>query len=505
MARSSPDRQDLLAEIDELLASLGEGVMSETAYETASLMRLARPGVPDAPGFPRAIEWLLANQHDDGSWGSDVPIAKDRLISTLGAILAMATGPQHYDAADVASRRAVVYLNRILPDLRSDPSDTVGFELIIPELVRQARQLDLRLPYEAWRFVDAIHDDKLRRIPPIAVYGGPTPLTHSLEYLGDRLIPGLASRCQFANGSYGVSPSATAFVYAVQPDARSWQYLERVAATKTSGGIPYVHPFEMFETGWVLYYLAPIVHDHEAAHAAVQRLQQGWTSAGAAWTAESTVTDADDTAVAAIVLAGYKYAVDPNTFALFESDEHFLTFALERSPSVTTNAHVLSALRLFSPTPDRRRAILKITQYLRQAREPAGYWLDKWHVSPFYATGEAIAGLAGLAGLASETIRPAIQWILEQQHESGAWGFGEGTQEETAWSVQALLTAMGADAALIPMVADALRNGTAYLRDGLDQRDYPALWVGKTLYTPPTIVRAVILSVLLRYEDIRDR
>lgn len=493
MRQSRTLREQLVDEARALLGSLGEGSMSETAYDTAWVARLSNPSAPEEPLFPAAYDWLLRNQHPDGSWGAEIAFAHDRVISTLAALTTLARSPFRRQESEPAARRAILYLNRERPNLRDDPAETVGFELILPELARQAQALGLRLPYEDWAFVEAIKADKLKRIPPVAVYGGPTPLTHSLEYRGENLWPTLVTRCRFPDGSFGLSPSTTAYVYSRVPDDGAVQYLDRLAGLSSPGGIPYVHPFETFETSWVLNLLDPLVHGLPEVMPLVKRLAEAWTPKGLAWTGRSPVPDADDTAVALCVLASHGHPMGTEVFESFETDDYFWTFTYERNPSVTTNAHILSALRQYPGTPERRRMVLKIGRYLEKAQRREGYWLDKWHASALYATGQAIVALAGLS---DEVVRSAVQWVLAEQHENGSWGFEDGTQEETGWAVHALATVSQRDAPLRALTASALEGGVAYLADHLSERGYPALWIGKSLYTPINVVRATVLAAL---------
>jgi len=467
--------------------------MSATAYDTAWVARVPKPGTLDEPLFPAAYDWLLQNQHADGSWGAEIPFAHDRVISTLAALVTLARTGYRQDESGLAARRAVVYLNRERLDLHNDPAETVGFELLLPELARQAQEIGLSLPYDDWAFVEAIKADKLRRIPPIAVYGGPTPLTHSLEYLGDHLVPALIARCRSGNGSFGSSPSATAYAYTRVPNDEALQYLERTSKIHPSHGFTYLHPFENFETAWVLDALRPLIENEPLAESRLDRLERAWTAMGQAWSNECEIPDGDDTAVSLYLLSRYGRARGTEIFELFETPDYFQTFVFERNPSVTTNAHILYALRQFSGSPDRRRMIVKIVSYLNAARGGKPYWDDKWHASPFYATNRALLALSGVAG---ELVRPAVDWIVSQQHEDGSWGAAGGTNEETAWAVNALIAVSREDAGIVSTVRPPIESASVYLRDRMDSTDHPALWIGKGLYSAPSIVRAVILGAL---------
>jgi hypothetical protein len=103
-----------------------------------------------------------------------------------------------------------------------------------------------------------------------------------------------------------------------------------------------------------------------------------------------------------------------------------------------------------------------------------------------------------LSGLAPALVRPAVQWIVEQQHADGAWGALDGNQEETAWATCALAVASETDSALGALTRGALERGAAYLQAHLDDCQGPALWIVKSLYRPHNIARAVTLGAIAR-------
>src|SRR4051812_26550511 len=111
MSESRISREELVQEARGLLSSLGDGSMSATPYDTAWAARTHIPDIPDEPLFPAAYDWLLRNQHADGSWGSEIPFAHDRVMSTMAALVALASSSYRLEASSLASRRALVYLN----------------------------------------------------------------------------------------------------------------------------------------------------------------------------------------------------------------------------------------------------------------------------------------------------------------------------------------------------------------------------------------------------------
>ncbi len=494
------ERDEIIAEARRLLTSLDVPDMSPSAYDTAWVARLPDPMDPETPRFPAAFDWLLRNQKADGSWGAELPFAHDRVVCTLGAMLTLATSSYRRQESEVAVRRAVVYLNREQLKLREDPAETVGFELILPELLRQAQSLRLSLPYDEWAFVERIKEDKLKRIPPIAVYGGPTTLITSLEYLGDTVATSLVGRCQSPNGSFGASPSATAYVSLHKIDERAISFLEHLAEASSDGSFPFMWPFTMYDLAWGLRELSPLAAGWGEYQDGVTKLASFWTEEGMHDSKVGHIPDLDTTAVAAIVLKGAGIDVDLHVFELFEADEHFYCYPLERNQSVTTNAHALEAIRGHKGSPEQRRMVLKAVHFLENTCLTGGYWEDKWHASPYYATTEVIRALTGLT---IERVRRAVDWLLETQNENGSWGVKEPTAEETALAISGLAAAADGDVSLRPIIHDAVRNGAAYLTEHLDDAPVP-LWIGKGLYAPRNMVQAIKLGALARAESYGD-
>jgi halimadienyl-diphosphate synthase len=237
-------------------------------------------------------------------------------------------------------------------------------------------------------------------------------------------------------------------------------------------------------------------------------------------------TDSDDTGmiIAALNLGGWDTPVA--SLARFERENYFACFERDRGASVSANAHVLAAL-VSRPVAEQHHqlagSIHKAVEFLYRQRHPDGFWLDKWHISPYYAT--ASAGLA-LADHPSQAVRrrlkPTVAWVLAtQQSKTGGWGQGEkggttATLEETAYALQFLQAvpdlvpaAQGAD------YEQAVRRGRAYLEQqlialsifgfgaavGTEGRGkplpLPKLWRGKELYCPIRVVLSAALGALL--------
>lgn len=478
-----------------LLAGLDGGSMDPTAYDTAWVARLVQRGNPRLPLFPEAVGWLLRAQRDDGSWGAEVETLHDRIAATLAALTALA-GLLRRGAAmdlprqDVARRidDGRLYLRRRAPGLAADPHETVGFELAVPVLLQEARDLGLELPWGECACVAERRAAKLARLPAgwQAQVGG--AMVHTLEGWGAEAGAWLPS-LRGPDGSCANSPSATAFYYGQLPDETARRYLQD-CVRRGRGGVADVYPFEVFELAWVLDHLAlgGLLPPRSVLAGPINRLRAAWGDGtrGTGISRSGLEPDADDTALTAVVLARAGLPVSAQALAAFRREGGFACFPFERNPSVSANIHVAYALRHL-PFAEREAALGLIHDFLRAQRRPDGAWTDKWHVSPWYPTCRAVIAVGELW---PELVAPAVDWLLDGQRADGSWGLFGGSAEETAYAVEALAGVGGARG---PAARAALARAGDYLEEA-DASRRPALWVGKGLYHPRAVVDAAVLA-----------
>jgi len=267
-----------------------------------------------------------------------------------------------------------------------------------------------------------------------------------------------------------------------------WEYLDAVVRPRTDGSLPVVQPFEVFETAWVLYNLARANHRPAEAHRHLLGLAQALGDDGVGVSREGLRPDADDTALTLSVLHRFGYPISMGPLRPFEGVNFFMTFPLERDPSVTTNAHVLEVLQACSSFPRQHLLQQKLIRFLRDARVDGDHWVDKWHSSPFYATAHAVFALLAPA---PDLCQPALRWLAKAQREDGSWGwFGEGSAEETAYAVLACLAAPPAMIAGLRLDLDAAER---FLTQPQEDQVLP-MFIGKTLYGPTQVVRSAVLA-----------
>ncbi len=488
--------KELAAATQEVICSLRDGMVSESAYDTAIVSGLRSSRDPSRPAYPDTLSWLRRHQHSDGSWGGRIELAHDRVMSTLAAIVHLEDVPDGW--ARAAVKDGVRYLWNNAHQLDTSPSETIGFELLVPQLLHNARRLDLQLPYQRFARIEALREEKLRQIPRDSLYLQPTTLTHSLEFLGNEIDSRQVHKLRERNGSYGNSPSATAHVLSHIRDEQAEAYLGRVVGVSLNGGVPTTYPVDVFERAWILYNFGWANMRVRGVSGHLHHLATALTPEGAGW-AHGIVPDSDDTAITLITLARAGFQVDMDVLLRFERDRHFSCFPFERNSSVSANAHILEALkRGQSQHPDRYEGqITKIISYLRDRQSDGGYWLDKWHASPYYATAQVTHAARDVA---DNLLAGTQAWLLETQKQDGSWGWYVSTSEETAYAMQSLLLLSHHSD---PVTAQALDRAAAYLTARFHNTDYRELWIGKGLYTPYNVVRSAVIAALRLYHQKR--
>jgi halimadienyl-diphosphate synthase len=467
-------------------ASISEGKTSGTAYDTAWTARITDGR--GTPLFPECVKWLLENQKEDGSWGGQILNYHDRIISTLSALLALKEIDKKNYSRYIQKGEAFVWEN--LKNVDTDRCRLIGSELLIPSLMSEAESLGLNLPFHITVY-EREYWLKLAKIEE-SWYSPLTTLSFSLEFLGDNVDRTCLLDVQLPHGSVATSPAATAFFFRHTRDVRAYAYLKEVLSLTGDGSVMAVYPINVFEYGWTLYNLmlaGLYLYEYTGV---CDFLFNHLTPTGTGPSTESPLTDADDTAVVYKILYDMGYPVDIHIFDAYAADDYYLTFPFELNPSVSTNIHVLTFINSCSEFPDRDDAIENQIQFLRKSMYSPGFWLDKWHVSPYYPTSHAIFALWDTDPFLAEK---GVSWILDTQNENGTWGLNTGTIEETACAVQALMYYhQNIEHIDIPHSLNTLDINHVHSPSTLCE-----LWIGKTLYTPLNVVFSSMVSASIMY------
>lgn len=513
--------QGLAAEADVLISGLMSepwGQVSSSVYETGRLVTLT----PWLTGHAQRLGFLVETQRPDGGWGA--PDRGYALVPTLSATEALISALRRGTSGngeETAADRGLRVLFRWLSDrdalTGAELPDMPAIELILPSLIHMINShLDdppagllvwrgRRLPLPA-----GLDGAKLTGIRALVASGGEIPekLLHALEVVGD-VARGLAVVKPALTGTIGASPAATAAWLGAEepadPSSPARWHLE-TAVARRGGPVPCGLPITVFERAWVLNWLVRAGVGVGVPAELVLSLTAPLGPLGTP-AAAGLPADADTTAGALYALALVGAPHPPDILWPYETDTHFCTWQGEQGHSITTNAHVLEAFGQYvRARPDTAAryapAIHKVSAWLRQQQQADGSWLDRWHVSPYYATACAAMALDHFGGEGSvDAVRRAREWLLATQRPDGSWGVWRGTAEETAYAVLTLLRPDGRPDAWPDVwrraaCEDAAARGCDRLRHSPPKPDDPPLWHDKDLYLPIAIVRAAVLSAL---------
>ena len=343
--------------IKQLLQEIGPGYkITSSAYDTAWLARLIEL---DEPLGYEALNWLRDNQLADGSWGAKEPLYyHDRVICTLSAIIALKKYGDDSDTARI--ERALPVFHEYLGNLELDPAgETIGFEMLLPALTSEAKALGLLPTGDTGRLnkLSLTRERKLAKSPGRMISRFLT-MAHSMEMGGpDGLHLLDIDNLQEANGSIGYSPAATIFfaLYVKRHDPKALAYI-RDASNK--GSVPYVFPIDGFEHGWGLWNFALLNHlddeIQELCKVHLDYLEDNWQPGmGIAACVDLSFIDADAVSLIKEVLTKCGRTADLDAVLKYEEEDHFRCYELEANPSISTNIHVLGALRAsgFKPAP----------------------------------------------------------------------------------------------------------------------------------------------------------
>jgi Squalene-hopene cyclase C-terminal domain len=520
--RPEPPSPSSRRSVSALLAGLVAepwGQVSPSVYETGRLVSIA----PWLVGHRDRVDFLVDSQLRTGRWPGPDEYAVVPTLSATEALLATVLQAGEGLAAGRAAVLAAV--NRGLRALFAwfrDPAkmsfpDTPAVELIVPTLIARVNdhldELD-RSPVVGmgkWRGTARLQvplsiDQRLVLAVEAALRDGrrvPAKFLHSLEIAG---LDGQNARGvrPTAIGTIGASPAATATWLGERRDGaarrRAYSYLEQVVR-RHGGPVPSVLPITTFERAWVLNSLETIEPRSSSVREIAAALTAALTDDGVGG-GPGLPFDADTTAGTLVALGKLGVRPDPQCLWQYEVDTHFCTWRGERTPSPTTNAHVLDALAGQTSRSPKTRARLaasrdKIATWLVGEQLGDGTWTDKWHASPYYATRSCVTALAHRTDEpCAGAVDRALTWVLDTQREDGSWGSWYGTAEETAYAMQALAAVDGRRGP-----RDALARGRAYLSSG--PAEDPPLWHDKDLYRPTAVVRAAIIGAL-QLPDIPD-
>lgn len=250
----------LFDKLKHLLNHIGEGIINPVPYDTAIVGWIPQSDNKFEPQFPECIEWLRRNQLPDGSWGTHRPThTYGNIVSTLAAVIAIAKWSDS-ESDLITIFRGETALHQLVRQIASEEYETIGYEILLPMLLSEAKSLELRIPYKELEN-RSLFEEKFQSIARHQRNYGWTR-KHSFWYSLEMVL-GLKDLDQIIaftptsqliehNGSVCGSPSASAFyLMANRWSTKTYDYLMKLVSAN-SGGMPALSPSDTFELSWGL-------------------------------------------------------------------------------------------------------------------------------------------------------------------------------------------------------------------------------------------------------------
>uniref|UniRef100_R7W8W2 Ent-kaur-16-ene synthase, chloroplastic n=1 Tax=Aegilops tauschii TaxID=37682 RepID=R7W8W2_AEGTA len=239
----SQHRKDREARIRKQLRKVE---LPPSPYDTAWVAMVPLRGSPHTPCFPQCVEWILQNQHENGSWdindfGSSAN--KNVLLSTLACVLAL----EKWNLGQEHIRKGLHFIGRHFSLVMDEEiAAPTGFNMIFPGMLSLAIGAGLQFPVRQTDIDGILHqwEMELKRQAGQKSYGREAYMAYVSEGLGNLLDWNEVMKFQRKNGSLFNSPSTTAAALVHNYDDKALDYLNMIVS-KFGGAVPTVYPLNM--------------------------------------------------------------------------------------------------------------------------------------------------------------------------------------------------------------------------------------------------------------------
>ena len=468
-----------------------EGKLSSSTFPTCAYawVQFALGKIPDAA----LIEWLLRNQHEDGTWSLDISNQANQ-EATLFARLILQQIVERQPTPQVETALARIPhhpLELALIKLayaafgQSEWTELTISKNMLPllTLVKKITSLFPRLR--------ALLNPPTNVLPPVDLFTtsmfqklfiaeqhtlaavfliielNTTKRVKIIDCLFDWLKAHMLTDGSWFRVNYITALSCLALIELRKKGIRKYVELDRMideslswlACTQNSdGGCREALNLNVWDTALSII----TVIDVDAAVGVEElRCAGGWLiqnqNADGGWAFSglpggNLPSDADDTALAVLALLKLKLADSDTAIrrglrwlgAHQGRDGSWSTYLPGQGDvgCVSITAHAVEA---FIEAGGRDTDVERACKWLKRQIAPDGHWSDLWLAKNTYGTANAIAALIQAGERQCEEIHQGVQWLESAQNHDGGWGedmFGnrtESTVEQTAWSAGALL------------------------------------------------------------------
>ncbi|KAI0498958.1 hypothetical protein KFK09_019856 [Dendrobium nobile] len=243
------------ASLEKIRERLLKVELSVSAYDTAWVAMVPSARFPRTPYFPECVDWIIDNQHSDGSWAPTHhklsfttniqhkhSLTKDALSSTLACVLAL----RRWNVGDEYVKKGLSFIGSNFSSINEQQISPVGFNIIFPGMINYALEMGLDLPLSECD-IDAMFSKReveLRREAEENSVGSKAYLAFVAEGLCGIQDWQEVMSYQRKNGSLFNSPSTTAAALCHIRDDKSLNYLSSILQ-KFGCSVPTTYPLEI--------------------------------------------------------------------------------------------------------------------------------------------------------------------------------------------------------------------------------------------------------------------
>lgn len=189
-------REEASTLVSELAKSLDNGfsrsLLSPVIYDTAwsSIISKGHGNGCSRWLFPESFQTVLQKQLPNGTWGSSVSEV-DGILNTMAALLAILRHqnqplvqgcPALLSDLHFRISNSILWLDKAFQGWDAEASDHVGFELLVPSLLRLLRAEGVRFTCPGADTLDKLNRKEMEKFDLSMLYGpAKSTLLHSLE------------------------------------------------------------------------------------------------------------------------------------------------------------------------------------------------------------------------------------------------------------------------------------------------------------------------------------
>jgi halimadienyl-diphosphate synthase len=482
----SPGRVDSEVNLRLIVESLGGTEVSLSIYDTCMVYYYNGFG-SDAILRSSIVDRIKAAQYFDGSWGGGYFYCHDRVVNTLAALVFLVK----FDNEDIFVKKGIEFVEFYHKEIINENIDLIGFEFIFLNLLNILWSLgiEIKINKSVLDHIQSKKEKKLSILSGVKITDSESLVLFNLEALNCSIDKKILRRIE-ENGSVLGSPSATGYYLSLYKNKRSEKFMNESAV---NGFYPTIYPIDIFEIVWPIYYLSFFIDSFpqlkELLHEKISYLETCWDNKlGVAHTKFYRVKDSDDSAIVYSVLKKFGRKVSDDFFYHYERDSYFACYPFERNISLISQVRILEASKYIENKDEKKRIKKKCLNCIRMYGLPV---YDKWHVSGYYSTSQLL-----LAYSDKHKVNDLVDWFLHRQKENGSWGEVGGTLEETLFVLIALM-ARGEPKLIAKNIHIAMNYVYRQERDFVNNR----MWVGKTLYSPVSILNFLYFLVDFIYNE----